>query len=319
MESGNENAASIGHVAVLGAGTIGASWAALFLASGRSVAAYDPEPATEARLRRFVEQAWPTLEALGVAEGGDPGRLTFHTDAAEAVAGAPFIQENAPERLPVKHALYARIEDALAPGAIIATSTSGLTLPALQEGLRDPGGLVIGHPFNPPHLIPLVEVMANERTRPGVLETAEAFYTGCGKVTVRLRKGVPGHIANRLQAALWREAIHLVEQGVASVEDVDKAVAYGPGLRWAVMGPHMLFNLAAGDGGMRAFCDHLGPAVSSWWDDLGSPTLTPDVVDALASGIAEEEAGRSIEALAAERDEKIVAMLAAFRDVSKNG
>ncbi len=318
VSTSEQTASSIRQIAVLGSGMIGASWSALFLASGRSVAAYDAAPDGVARLRAYVERAWPTLETLGLAKHGDPSALTFHTDAAEAVADADFVQENAPERLEVKHALYAQIEAAIQPGAVIATSTSGLTLTALQDGFRDPGALVIGHPFNPPHLIPLVEVMGNDRTRAGAVETAEALYAHCGKTTVRVRKEVPGHIANRLQAALWREAIHLVSEGVATVEDVDKAVAAGPGLRWAVMGPNMLFNLAAGDGGMRAFCDHLGPAMKTWWDDLGAPVLTPEVVEALATGVEEEAGGRGIEALGAERDAKIVAMLAAFKDVNNN-
>lgn len=309
----SESAQSVTHVAVLGAGTIGASWSALFLASGRSVAAYDPAENAEAMLRDYIETAWPTLERLGLTERGDPTRLSFHRDPAEAVSGAQFIQENAPERLDVKHQLYGAIEEALAPGAVVSTSTSGLTLSALQEGWRDPGGLVLGHPFNPPHLIPLVELMGNGRTRDGAVDLAEAFYRDCGKETIRLNKEVPGHVANRLQAALWREAIHLVAEGVASLEDIDKAVTAGPGLRWAVMGPHMLFNLGGGPGGMQAFCDHLGPAVSSWWSTLGSPTLTPEVVAALTQGVKDEEAGRDFKTLAAERDEKLVAIMEAFR------
>lgn len=310
--------ASISHVAVLGAGTVGASWAALFLASGRSVTAFDPSDAAERYLRDYIANAWPTLQALGLAERGDASRLRVVHDPAAAVAGAQFVQESAPERLEVKHALYRQIEPALAADAIVGTSTSGLTLSALQQGWQDPAPLVLGHPFNPPHLIPLVELLGNEKTRPGAIEIADAFYSDCGKTTVTLKKEAPGHIANRLQAALWREAIHLVMEGVADLEDVDKAVSAGPGLRWAIMGPHMIFNLAAGGAGMRAFCDHLGPAVSSWWKDFGSPELTPEVVDALEAGIAQEAAGRDFASLAAERDAKLVAMLKAFRETAKN-
>ncbi len=302
----------------LGAGVIGASWTALFLAHGHPVRAYDPADGAEGRLRDYIKTAWPVMTELGLTQNGDPDALTFCAAAAEAVTGASFIQESVPERLPIKHAIYAEIEDAMGADAILSSSASGLTLSQMQAGWRDPSRMVLGHPFNPPHLVPLVEVMGNEKTAEGVVERAEAIYKALGKVTIRVRKEIAGHVANRLQAALWREAIHLVSEGVATVEDIDKAVAAGPGLRWAVMGPNMLFNLAAGDGGMRAFCDHLGPAMKTWWDDLGAPVLTPEVVEALATGVEEEAGGRGIEALGAERDAKIVAMLAAFKDVNNN-
>lgn len=251
-------------VAVIGAGTIGASWTALFLAAGLEVDVYDPSDAAERYVGDYVETAWPSLVKLGLAQTAEPSRPNFFATPEKAVARAQFVQESVPERLPVKHDIYRRIEPELAPEAIVASSASGLLLREMQEGWSDPARFILGHPFNPPHLIPLVELLANQRTADGVLEHAEAFYEACGKVTIRLHKEVPGHVANRLQAALWREAIHLVVEGVASVEDVDKAVWAGPGLRWSVMGPHMLFSLASGGHGMDMFCERYRDSFHRW-------------------------------------------------------
>lgn len=307
----------IKHTACLGAGLIGASWTALILASGRSVAVYDPSDAAEKAVRDYVELAWPAAEELGLTARGNPDAVTFHTSAVAAVEGAGFIQESVPERLPIKHELYTAIEDAMAPEAVIASSASGLTLGQLQGGWRDPSRIVLGHPFNPPHLIPLVEVMANEKTARGVLEIAERFYADIGKVTIRVMKEVPGHVANRLQAAVWREAIHLVKSGVASVGDVDKAMWAGPGLRWAAMGPTMLFNLGAGAGGLRAFCDHFEDTFNGWWDDLGTPRLDSETAEMLAQGVEAAAGGRSVAEIAADRDALILAMQKSIADLRK--
>lgn len=303
------------HTAILGAGVIGASWAALFLAAGRSVTVFDPDPQAEAQTRAAVSSAWRTIEELGLAKRGNPGALSFATTASEAVEGASFVQENVPEREAIKHALYAEIEPALGADAIVSSSTSGMTLEALQVGWRDPARLILGHPFNPPHLIPLVELTANDRTAKGVLERTEAFYHDIGKVTIRIRKGMPGHVANRLQAAVWREAVHMAVEGVATVEDIDKAMWAGPGLRWAAMGPTMLFNLGANAGGLRAFCDHFRDTFNGWWDGLGRPHLTDDVIKMLVDGVNDEAKGRSQQDLATERDALIVAMQKALADV----
>ncbi|WP_146344329.1 3-hydroxyacyl-CoA dehydrogenase NAD-binding domain-containing protein [Phaeobacter marinintestinus] len=296
------------HTACLGGGVIGASWTALFLASGRSVAVFDPSPGVERSVRDYVEMAWPTLTELGLTQNGTPDAVSFHTSAAEAVAGAGFVQENVPERLAIKHATFAEIEPVLESGAIVASSASGLTLGQMQGGWQDPAQFVLGHPFNPPHLIPLVEVMGNDRTADGVVEGAERFYDTVGKVTIRVNKEVAGHVANRLQAALWREAISLVVDGVASVEDVDKAVWAGPGLRWAAMGPTMLFNLGAGDGGLEAFCDHFTDTFNGWWDDLGQVYLNDDITRTLIEGVGEEARGQTPAELSAKRDALITAM-----------
>ncbi len=296
------------HTACLGGGTIGASWAALFLASGRSVAMFDPGPDVEHKVRAYIETAWPTMTELGLTARGTPDAITFHTSAARAVEGAAFVQENVPERLPIKHATFAEIEPALTSDAIVASSASGLTLSQMQPGWTDPSRFVLGHPFNPPHLIPLVEVLGNARTADGVVDAAEHFYQAVGKTTIRLHKEVPGHVANRLQAAIWREAINLVVSGVASVEDVDKAIWAGPGLRWAAMGPTMLFNLGAGNGGLQAFCDHFTDTFNGWWDDLGQVHLTEEVTRVLTQGVEAASAGKSTAELARTRDALIVAM-----------
>ena len=302
------------HTAVLGAGVIGASWASLFLASGRSVAVYDPSPAAEATVKAYIEKSWPVLTQLGLNSNGNPDNITFHQQAVEAVANAAFIQESVPERIDIKHALYKEIEADIDNEAVIASSASGLTLSEMQTGFSNPAPLVLGHPFNPPHLIPLVEVMGNEKTGAGVVEKAESFYTAVGKVTIRVNKEVPGHVANRLQAAVWREAIHMVNSGVASVKDVDTAMWAGPGLRWAVMGPTMLFHLGAGEGGLEEFCERYTPSFNRWWDDLGELHLNPEIAKQLVGGVEEETGNCTTEQLSIQRDE----MLAAVINATKN-
>lgn len=306
------------QTAVLGAGVIGASWTALFLASGRDVAVHDIAPATEKNVRDYIDRAWPTLESLGLVKDGSPDRVRFCGSAAEAVEGASFVQENVPERIAIKHALYAEIEPSLSADAVVATSASGLTLSEMQEGWKDPGRLVLGHPFNPPHLIPLVEVMGNEHTADGVVEVAERFYEAVGKVTIRVNREVPGHVANRLQAAVWREAIHLVKSGVASVEDVDKAMWAGPGLRWAAMGPTMLFHLGAGEGGLAAFCERYTDSFNRWWDDLGVLHLDPSIAETLVVGVTQEANGQSPADLSAQRDALIASIQKAMAPLRAN-
>lgn len=305
----------IERTAVIGAGVIGASWTALFLAAGKKVDLYDPADDAEALVRNYVESAWPTLIELGLADRGNIDGVTFHKSASEAVRGAQFVQESVPEKIEIKHALFAEIEPHLSPQAIVASSASGLMVSEMQKGWRDPSRFLLGHPFNPPHLIPLVELLANNQTGAGVLEAAEEFYRQVGKVTIRVKREVPAHVANRLQAALWREAIHLVSSGVASVEDVDKAVWAGPGLRWAAMGPHMLFHLGAGPGGMAEFCNRYQQSFHRWWEDLGDTKLTPEVVEVISQGVEEEAGDRDVAQSAANRDALIAAMLKATRSL----
>jgi 3-hydroxyacyl-CoA dehydrogenase len=299
------------RVAVIGAGTIGASWAACFLARGCEVAAYDLAPNGEAFARRFIDNAWPTLQALGaVAAGADKSRLSFFKTPGEAANGAQFVQESGPEREDAKLELFAQIGAAAPADTVIASSSSGLLISRVAAKCKNPERCVIGHPFNPPHLIPLVEVVGGDKTSAAAIEAAMAFYRAMGKHPIHIKKEVAGHVANRLQAALWREAIHLVMEGVVSVADADAAIAYGPGLRWALMGPHLTFHLAGGEGGMKHFMSHLaaGP-VQSWMDDLGAPRMTPEVQQTITDGVLEEAGARSITDLAKWRDRKLIDIL----------
>ena len=299
--------------AILGAGVIGASWAALFLAAGLKVRVYDPMPDAEEKVRDYIAKAWPVLTQLGMTDQGGIDGLSFHVDPATAVQGAQFVQESVPERLTIKHELYAKIEAHLQPEAVVASSASGLMVHEMQACWQDPSRFILGHPFNPPHLIPLVELLGNDKTADGVLELAEAFYKLVGKVTIRVQREVPAHVANRLQAALWREAIYLVQSGVASVEDVDKAVWAGPGLRWAAMGPHMLFHLGAGAGGLQEFCNRYGDSFHRWWDDLGDAQLDMATAMSLMQGVQDEAAGADLDEMSAQRDTMIAGMLAATK------
>ena len=298
-------------VGIIGAGVIGASWTALFLAAGRRCAVYDPMDGFEDRVREYVDGAWPVLEKIGLADRGDPTAMSFHKDPRDAVAGADFIQESAPERLEIKRELFAQVEDALAEDAVFSSSTSGFTLTEMQTAWSDPAPLVLGHPFNPPHLIPLVEVMGNERSRPGAVEAAEAVYADAGKVTIRVRKEVPGHIANRLQAALWREVVHLVKEGAVSVGDADRAISAGPGLRWAAYGPSQIWSLAAGPGGLQSYLDHFAESFNAWWDDLGSPHYDEETIAMMVNGVNAEIEGRSKSDMEARRDAIVTAAIAA--------
>lgn len=301
----------IRRVGIVGTGLIGSSWAALFLARGLDVVATDPASGAERRLRDYVTRVWPVLTRLGLAKDASIERLSFNADLKAAVRDVDFVQENGPEDADFKVKLFAEL-DAVAPAqAILASSSSGLMMSTIQRRCQRPERCVIGHPFNPPHLIPLVEVVGGAATSRETVERAEAFYASLGKRAIRLNKEVVGHVANRLQAALWREVVHLVDQGVVSVSDADAAVSWGPGLRWGVMGPNLLFHLGGGQGGLEHFLDHLSPAFARWWDDLGSPNLTPDLRERLIQGVKAEAAGRPIAALEAQRDDLLVRLIAA--------
>jgi len=301
---------AVERVAILGAGTIGASWAAQFLAQGLAVNIWDPAPGFEARCRAFVDTAWPALTRLGAPAEVDESRMAFFDDPAEAVRDCQFVQESGPEDKDIKIELYSRLDDALPDDVVMASSSSGLLISELQAGRKAAARYVIGHPFNPPHLVPLVEVVGGKETDAAAVDWALAFYNGCGKKAIRINREVPGHLANRIQAAMWREAVHLVDSGVASVEDVDIAVSYGPGLRWALMGPNLILHLAGGDGGVRHAIEHFGPAMESWWKDLGSaPTISNAAAEKLIAGVEAEAAGRSIGDLVAERDHLLISLL----------
>lgn len=302
-------AAPMRRVACIGAGTIGASWVAHFLSRGLDVVVSDPAPDARDRVQRRIAAAWPALQRLGAVPGADPERWQFEPDPVRAVEGAAFVQESAPDRYDVKKALLPRLDAVLPPEVVIASSSAGLLIGRLSQGCAHPGRCVIGHPFNPPHLVPLVEVVGGTSAARASIDAALAFYRSVGKHPIELRKEVPGHLANRLQAALWREAVHLVAEGVASVADVDAAISEGPGLRWALMGPHATFHLAGGAGGMEHFLHHLLPAMTAWWDDLGTPEVTPRLEATLVHGVREELGGASIDALSARRDAFLTALL----------
>jgi carnitine 3-dehydrogenase len=289
-------------VAVVGTGTVGASWAAYFLSRGIEVAATDPGPGAEALLRRTVEQAWPILEQLGLAKGADPSRLSFSDDLAETLEGAELVQESAPEREDLKIELFSKLDALTGPEVILATSTSGLLITRIAQQCVHPERCVTAHPFNPPYLMPLVEVVGGEKTSAATIERAIEFYRAIGKFPIHVRTEVVGHVANRLQAAVFREAIHLVASGVASAADVDAAIANGPGLRWALMGPLLTFHLAGGDGGIEHFMDHLTEAHNIWFADLSQDPITDESSAAVIRGVVDEAAGRSVAELVARRD-----------------
>jgi 3-hydroxyacyl-CoA dehydrogenase len=296
--------------AIIGTGVIGASWAALFLAKGLDVVATDIAPDAEASLRRFVKAAWPALERVGLSPGASQSRLSFTADLPAAIRAADFVQENGPERIDFKKKLYYQLDEALPADVIVASSSSGLTMSAIQSDCPlHPERCVIGHPFNPPHLVPLVELVAGAKTSEATIQRASEFYTALGKQVIRLRKEVPGHVANRLQAALAREVYHLVADDVVSVTDVDKALCWGPGLRWGIMGQVLLNHLGGGQGGIEHFFEQFTGPMTAWWKVLGSPELTPTVRDKLIAGLHNEVGSRSIAELEAERDEILLGLL----------
>lgn len=300
------------RVAVVGTGVIGAGWAAYFLAHGLDVTATDPAPGAQQRLRADVAAHWPVLTQIGLSDGASQDRLTFHGDPAQAVADADFVQENGPEREDVKHDLFATLDAATRPDVVLASSSSGLLPTAIANCCpKHPERVVIGHPFNPAHVIPLVEVVPGEKTSEDAVERAIAFYAAIGKRPIRLRHEVPGHVANRLQYALWREAYSLVDRGVATVSDIDAAIAHGPGLRWAVLGPLVNQHLSGGAGGLAHVLAHLGPPMVEVWRDLRDVTLGPDLVAALVAGVDEELSGIDPADLRAQRDAVLTALLAA--------
>ena len=302
----------VDRVALVGAGVIGNAWAAHLLAHGRTVSVTDPDPSAEARLRRDVERALPVLESLGFGADGWESRLRFTADLADAVDGADFVQENGPEHPDVKSALFAEL-DALVPADVVVASSSSSMMPSRLAGMcaRHPERVVVGHPFNPAYLIPLVEVVGAPDTPQAVIEAATGFYASVGKRPVHVRQEVPGHLANRLQAALWREAYSLVERGVATVADVDQAIAHGPGLRWALLGPVANQHLSGGDGGLAHVLAHLGPPTQALMDDLGTVELTPDLADVLVAGVHDELGDIDPATLAAQRDALLVGLLTA--------
>jgi carnitine 3-dehydrogenase len=300
--------------AALGTGVIGAGWIARALAHGLDVVAWDPAPNAEAALRERIANAWPALEKQGLAPGASADRLRFVATVEECVANADFIQESAPERLDLKSQLHARISAAARPDALIGSSTSGLLPSEFYEGATHPERCVVGHPFNPVYLLPLVEVVGGEKTAPEAIQAAIAVYTALGMQPLHVRKEVPGFIADRLLEALWREALHLVNDGVASTGEIDDAIRFGAGLRWSFMGSFLTYTLAGGNAGMRHFMAQFGPALKLPWTYLEAPELTDALIDKVVEGTAEQLGEHSIAALERYRDDCLLAVLGAIRD-----
>ncbi len=297
------------RVAIVGTGVIGASWAAQYLARGFDVVATDPAPNAEANLRKYVDEAWGALTGIGLSPGAARDRLTFTTSMTEALSKADFVQENGPERPDFKIKLYAEMDEVTPVDSIIASSSSSLTMSVIQSKCEHPERCLIGHPFNPPHIVPLVEVVGGAKTSPAAIEQAMAFYASIGKKAVLLHKELPGHVANRLQSALYREVLYLVQQGVLSVEDADVAVAWGPGLRWGIMGPSLQFHVGGGAGGIKHFIEHLLDPMVAMFKSLGSPEITPDLKRTIAEGVLKEAGDRPVERVAQEENELLVGLL----------
>jgi carnitine 3-dehydrogenase len=297
------------RIAIVGTGVIGASWSAYYLARGFDVVATDPAPNAEASLRKYVDEAWPLLTSIGLSDSASRDRLTFTTSLQDALSDADFVQENGPERPDFKKKLFADMDAAAPVDSIIASSSSGIMPSVMQTNCVHPERVLVGHPFNPPHIIPLVEVVGGAKTSDGAVREAMAFYTSIGKKAIHLKKELPGHVANRLQSALYREVLYLIEQDVLSVEDADAAVSYGPGPRWGVMGPSLQWHLGGGQGGIKHFIEHLLPPMVQSWKVLGTPTVTPELQRTLTEGVMREAAGRPVDQLAEEENEAIVELL----------
>jgi len=302
---------TIQSAAIIGTGVIGASWATAFLARGMDVVAADPARGAEQALRGTVAAQWTAMQQIGLSPGASLERLRFAASPEDAVAEVDFVQENGPERLDVKRDLFRRLDEAAPTSSLLATSTSTITISEFQDACtRHPERVVLGHPFNPPHLIPLVEVGGGKLTSEDAIERALAFYRAIGKHPIRLRREIKGHVANRLQAALWQEAFHLVSSGVASVADVDAAIAHGPGLRWSLLGPFLNLHLSGGEGGIGGLFDKpLWQATEGMWRDLGSLSVDADLGNRVMAGVTDEIGARDLAELVRQRDEALVKLL----------
>lgn len=299
----------IRRITIVGTGAIGASWAAQYLARGFDVVATDPAPNAEENLRKYVDDTWKLLTALGLTAGASRDRLSFVAKMQDAVADSDFIQENAPERPEFKVKLFSEIDGATPPDSIIASSSSGITPSVMQSQCKHPERVLVGHPFNPPHIIPLVEVVGGTKTSPEAIQRAIAFYASVGKKPVLLHKELPGHVGNRLQVALYKEVMYLIQQGVLSVADADDVVSYGPGLRWGVMGPSLQWHLGGGAGGIKHFMEHLMEGMAAGFKNLGDPDVTADLKKTITEGVLQEAGDHSVEELAQEENELLVGLI----------
>src|SRR6476469_149822 len=299
----------IRRIAIVGTGVIGASWAAEFLARGFDVVATDPAPKAEANLREYIGEAWKDLTSIGLSKGASRDRLSFTTSMKEALSEADLVQENAPERPDFKIKLYAEMEEVAPVDSLFASSSSGITPSVIQSQCKHPERIVIGHPFNPPHIIPLVEVVGGTKTSPEAIQRAIAFYASIGKKPIHLHKELPGHVGNRLQAALYKEIMYLIQQGVLSVSDADDAVSYGAGLRWGVMGPSLQWHLGGGPGGIKHFMEHLMPGLEVIIKSLGTPEITDELKHTIVEGVLQIAGGASVDELAQRENEELLGLI----------
>ena len=299
----------IRRIAIVGTGVIGASWAAQYLARGFDVVATDPAPNAEASLRKYVDEAWPTLTEIGLTPGASRDRLSFTTNMKEALSKADFVQENGPERVDFKIKLFADMDDATPLDSIIASSSSGITPSVMQTNAKHAERILIGHPFNPPHLIPLVEVVGGTKTSPEAIKQAISFYASIGKKPIQLNKELPGHVGNRLQAALYKEILYLIQDGVLNVSDADDAVSYGPGLRWGVMGPSLQWHLGGGPGGINHFMEHLFPGLTAMIKTLKIPEFTDELQKTVVEGVLKIAGNRSIDELAQAENKVLLGLI----------
>ncbi|MDS9471352.1 L-carnitine dehydrogenase [Sporosarcina pasteurii] len=305
----NSKMNKIEQLAVIGTGVIGNGWIARFLAMGYDVVAFDPAEGAAERTRLAIERAWPSLEQMGLAEGASTARVTFVPTIEEAVKNADLIQENVPEREELKKNVLKSIDQYAKPEAIIASSTSGIKPSTLQEGLQHPARLIVAHPFNPVYILPLVELVGGEATTSSIMERANQFYQSIEMKPLIIQKEIEGHVADRLMEALWRESLHLVNDGIATTEEIDAAIIYGAGLRWAQMGPFLTFHLAGGDKGMRHMLEQFGPALKLPWTKLEAPELTNDLKEKVISGCEVHAGDVPIAELEVKRNEFLVKLL----------
>ena len=303
-------------VACIGMGVIGCGWASHFSAQGIQVHAWDPDSKSEELFKRTIEQAWPSMEKLGLASAASPDLVVFHKNIETAVENCSLVQESSPERLELKQKLLSTIDKACDTDCVIASSTSGYLVSDLALHCSvAPERIVVGHPFNPVYLLPLVELVAGPQTSSATMDRAEEIYSNSGKTVLRLEKEIDGFIADRLQEAMWREALHMVANGEATVEQLDLSITAGPGLRWALMGPMLTFHLAGGEGGMAHMLDHFGPSLQSPWTRLKAPKLTESLRNAVVDGCSEEADGRSVADLVLERDKGLTAIIQTLNEL----
>ena len=299
---------------IIGVGVIGAGWAARALAHGLKVIAWDPAPDAETRLRAGVENAWPALQKVGLFEGASLDNLSFASSLEEMASQADFIQESAPERLELKTKIHADLDAAARPDVIIASSTSGLLPTDFQKEAKHPERILVGHPFNPVYLLPLCEVLGGEKTSDNNIKRAMEFYESISMYSLKVRNEIEGFLSDRLQEALWRENLHMINDGIATPKEMDDAIVYGPGLRWAFMGVNKTFTLAGGDAGMRHFMEQFGPALELPWTKLKGPEFTEKLVDAMVDGTAEFTENTTIKELEQMRDDCLIAIMNALRN-----